>query len=81
MQEAQSGDFDAISADGQARMLTLMSMAALKGEQTGDHTAELTLADMFNKQGTEAGRALQARKMFRLMTPIGRMATLNKMAD
>lgn len=81
MQEAQRGDFDAISADGQARMLTLMSMAAIKGEQTGDHSAELLLADMFNKQGTEAGRALQARKMFRLMTPVGRMATLNRMAE
>ena len=81
MQEAQSGNFYAISADGQARMLTLMSMAALKGEQTGDHSAELVLADMFNKQGTEAGRALQARKIFRLMTPVGRVATLNRMAD
>jgi len=81
LQKAQNGDFDSISADGQARMLTLMGMAALKGEETGDHSAELTLADLFNKQGTEAGRALQARKMFRLMTPVGRMATLNKMAD
>lgn len=81
LQKAQNGDFDSISADGQARMLTLMGMAALKGEETGDHSAELMLADLFNKQGTEAGRALQARKMFRLMTPVGRMATLNKMAD
>ena len=81
MQEAQNGNFDSISADGQARMLTLMGMAALKGEQTGDHSSELMLADLFNKQGTEAGRALQARKMFRLMTPVGRMATLNRMAD
>ena len=80
-QAVKRGDFDSISADGQARMLTLMSMAALKGEQTGDHSAELDLADMFNKQGTEAGRALQARKIFRLMTPVGRMAALKGMAD
>lgn len=81
MQAAKRGDFDSISADGQARMLTLMSMAALKGEQTGDHSAELILADLFNKQGTEAGRALQARKIFRLMTPVGRKAALKGMAD
>ena len=81
LQESRNGNFDMISADGQARMLTLMSMAALKGEQTGDHSAELLLADLYNKQGTEAGRALQARKIFRLMTPVGRVAMLRQMTD
>ena len=81
MQEAQSAGFNSLSADGQARMLTLMSMAALKGEQSGDHSAELLLSDMYNKQRTEVGRALQAGKIFRLMTPIGRKETLNRMAD
>jgi hypothetical protein len=62
-------------------MRTLMSMAALKGEESGDQSAELLLADLYNKQGTEAGRALQARKIFRLMTPVGRVAMLKQMTD
>jgi len=78
-----SPDFDYRSADGQARMLTLMSMAALKAE-SGDQRAlndELRLADTFNRQGTDLGQALQSRKIFRLMTPLGRQATLKKEAD
>lgn len=81
LQEVQSADFNSLTADGQARLLTLMSMAALKGEQTGDHSAELLLSDMYNKQRTTVARALQAGKIFRLMTPIGRMASLQRMVD
>ena len=77
MQEAESADFDYRSADGQARMLTLMGMAALKG----DTASELRLADAFNKQGTDLGRMLQARKLFRLMTPLGRVSVLQQEAN
>ncbi len=78
-----SDGFDYRSADGQARMLTVMSMAALKAE-AGDRSAmndELRLADAFNKQGTDLGRQLQARKIFRLMTPMGRQSVLQGMCD
>lgn len=73
IEEASSSDFDYMSADGQAKMLTLMSMAALKG----DVATEVKLADMYNKQGTEIGRTLQARQIFRMMTPLGRVGILN----
>ena len=51
LNEAASEDFNPYSADGQARMLTLMGMAAL----TGDAAAETRLADTYNKQGTRTG--------------------------
>ena len=72
-----SNAFDYRSADGQARMTALMGLAAA----TNDVMAQVTLADAFNRQGTDLGRALQARKIFRLMTPEGRIASLQKMAD
>ena len=78
-----SPDFDFRSADGQARMLALMSMAALKAE-AGDaraHADELRLADAYNRQGTQLGQQLQARRIFQLMTPLGRQATIRKMED
>lgn len=70
-------DFDYRSADGQARMLTVMSMTAVRN----DVDAQVRLADLYNKQGTDLGRMLQARKLFRLMTPEGRIATIQKQAD
>lgn len=75
--EVEPPDFDYRSADGQARMLTLMSMAALKG----DTATELRLADAYNRQGTDLGQQLQARKIFQLMTPLGRQSVLQKEAD
>lgn len=72
--EVQGQDFNAYSADGQARMLTLMSMAALKG----DVATETALADAYNQQGTVLGRALQARQIFDMMTPLGRQSVLIK---
>ena len=72
-----SDNFDFRSADGQAQMLTVMSMAAMKN----DIDTEMRLADAFNRQGTDLGRALQARKIFRLMTPIGRKAYFQKQVD
>lgn len=78
LDEVLSPGFDYRSADGQARMLTVMGMAALKAE-SGDRSAlndELRLNDAYNKQGTDIGRQLQARKIFRLMTPLGRRQAL-----
>ena len=78
LREVTDPSFDYRSADGQARMLTVMGMAALRSEN-GDQRAlddELRIADAYNKQGTNIGRMLQARKIFRLMTPVGRRAAL-----
>jgi hypothetical protein len=75
--EALSDDFNSMSADGQARMLTLMSMAAIQN----DTATERLLADAFNRQGTKAGQTLQARKIFRLMTPLGRQSILQGQVD
>ena len=72
--DVESPDFDYRSADGQARMLTLMGMAALKG----DVATELRLADAYNRQGTDLGQQLQARKLFRMMTPLGRRTILQQ---
>jgi hypothetical protein len=58
-------------------MLTVMGMAVLKN----DLSTELRLADAYNKQGTDLGRQLQARKIFRMMTPIGRQSVLQRMTD
>ena len=72
LQEATSDSFDPYTADGQARMLTLMGMAAL----ADDVAAETQIADAYNRQGTAIGQMLQARKMFQMMTPLGRKAAL-----
>ena len=83
LNEVLADNFDYRSADGQARMLTVMSMAALKAD-SGDRSAlndELRLADAYNKQGTDLGRALQARKIFRMMTPVGRISYVQQMED
>ena len=77
MNEVLRPDFDYRSADGQARMLTVMGMAALKGDISG----ETRLADAFNRQGTDLGRQLQARKLFQLMTPLGRESVLQGLMD
>ena len=72
--EVTSESFDYRSADGQARMLTVMGMAALRN----DEATELRIANAYNSQGTDIARALQARKIFRLMTPLGRRMTLQQ---
>lgn len=69
--------FDYRSADGQARMVAMMGVAAAMGDDGVLYQAQL--ADAFDRQGTDLGRALQARKLFMLMTPAGRRATLKKM--
>ena len=70
--EVTSPDFDYASADGQARMLTVMAMAA----KSGNIDIEMKIANAYNQQGTDIGRALQARKIFRLMSPLGRRQAL-----
>lgn len=75
IQKIAMEDFDYRSADGQARMIATMGLAVAKK----DAIAQAALADAYNRQGTDLGRALQARKLFRLMTPAGRVETLRKM--
>lgn len=67
--------FNYMSADGQARMIAVMGMAVKRN----DVMAQVALADAFNRQGTDIGRALQARKIFRMMTPAGRIYSLESM--
>ena len=67
--------FDFRSADGQARMSVAMGLAVARN----DIRSQVQIADAVNHQGTELGQALQSRKLFRLMTPEGRIATLQKM--
>ena len=83
LKEVTSSNFDYRSADAQAKILSVMGMAAIRSE-TGDQNAmndELQLADAYNKQGTDIGRMLQARKIFRLMTPVGRQSVLQSQVD
>lgn len=79
LQAVTANNFDYRSADGQARMLAVMAMAKARNNGQGDTMAQVALADAFNRQGTDLGRALQARKIFRLMTPEGRISTLQRM--
>ena len=74
-QAVTSKNFNYLSADGQARMLAVMGMAVAKGDAIG----QATLNDAFNRQGTDIARALQARKLYRLMTPEGRVQSLENM--
>ena len=65
------------TADGQAKMAVMMGMAVARN----DVHAQVLLSDAVNKQGTSLGQALQARKLFLLMTPDGRRQTLQRMLD
>ena len=77
-QKAMSKDFDYRSADGQARMVALMGMAVAKNN---DVMAQSALLDNYARQGTDLGRALQARKLFRLMSAEGRQMALHRMLE
>ena len=72
-----SPDFDYLSADGQAKMIVTMAMAATNNNPN----LEMRIADAYGQQGTDIARMLQARKIFRLMTPIGRRMALESMAS
>ena len=67
--------FNASTKDGQARLIAVMAMAVARG----DVNAQSELAIAYNQSGTPLAQALQARKLFALMTPLGRVATLQKM--
>jgi hypothetical protein len=70
-------DFASQTPDGQAQMLATLAMAIAHN----DVEAQKEIANAYNKEGTTAGQTLQARKIFRLMTPAGRVATLEKMIE
>ena len=69
--------FDYASADGQARMLTVMQMSTLMGDTQG----QVQIADIFNRQGTALAQALQARKIFYMMSPAAQVASIQKIAN
>lgn len=69
--------FDYASADGQARMLTVMQMSTLMGDTQG----QVQIADIFNRQGTVLAQALQARKIFYMMSPAAQAASIQKIAN
>lgn len=69
--------FDYASADGQARMLTVMQMSTLMGDTQG----QVQIADIFNRQGTALAQALQARKIFYMMSPAAQAASIQKIAN
>ena len=69
--------FDYASADGQARMLTVMQMSILMGDAQG----QVQIADIFNRQGTSLAQALQARKIFYMMSPAAQAASIQKIAN
>ena len=75
LQKVTGKRFNSQTPDGQARTLATLAMAVAKG----DVTAQIAIADAYNREGTTAGQTLQSRKIFRLMTPEGRIATLRKM--
>ena len=76
-QKVTSPNYNFRSADGQARMIAMMGMAVAKNDVPG----QVQLADVYNKQGTTLGQALQARKLWKLMTPEGRQSSLDKMLN
>jgi len=69
--------FDYASADGQARMLTVMQMSTLMGDAQG----QVQIANIFNRQGTALAQALQARKIFYMMSPAAQVASIQKIAN
>lgn len=69
--------FDYASADGQARMLTVMQMSTLMGDAQG----QVQIADIFNRQGTALAQALQARKIFYIMSTAAQVASIQKIAN
>lgn len=65
------------TADGRAKLSVVMGMAVARN----DVSAQVLIADMTNKTVTNIGQALQAQKLFKLMTPEGRIGTLQRLLD
>lgn len=70
-------NFEYRTAEGQAQMIAVIGMAAARN----DTYAQVALADAYDRQGTDLGRALQLRNIWRLMTPEGRKKSLKNMVD
>lgn len=77
LHEVETDGFNSMTADGQVRILTLLRLA----QKNHDADAEVRLSDIYNNAGTDPARALQARKIFRLMTPAGRELALKREAQ
>lgn len=77
LRKVTSKTFNYRTKDGQARTIAVLGMAAAQN----DVNAQIALADAYNREGTDIAQALQARKIFRLMTPEGRIAVMRKMLN
>jgi hypothetical protein len=75
--KVMSKNFDYRSADGQARLFAVMGLAVAHN----DVASQVALGDFYNRAGTTIAQANQARKLFRLMTPQGRVVSLQKMVQ
>ena len=77
LEEIDSPSFNPLSADGQARMFVLASAAAARNNTA----AQQKILNAINVSGTDIARALQVRKLYRLLTPEGRMSVLQAEVD
>ena len=68
---------EARTADGRAKLAVVMGMAIARG----DASAQVLISDMANKTATTVAQALQAQKLFKLMTPEGRISSLQRVLD
>ena len=72
-----SPNYNYRSADGQARMIAMMAMAVTRNDTVG----QVQLSNLYNRQGTPLAQALQARKLWKMMTPEGRISSIQKMLE
>lgn len=77
LEKVTNSSFNYRTKDGQARMIAMMGMAAARN----DSHAQVELLRDYGKQGTDIAQALQARKLFSLMTPEGRMLAMERMLN
>lgn len=75
MMKVTSGDYVANTKDAQAQMYALLGMAIAQK----DAYSQAILANTLNQSRTGIAQALQAGRIFRLMTPEGRVMSLQKM--
>lgn len=79
IEDMRKRSFNSMSVDGQARIFAAMAIAS--SDAVDDVGVQTELAQMFNKSGTPLAQALQARKLFRMMTKAGRISILQKEVD
>ena len=75
MADISLDSFDPSSKDSQAIMYAMLGMAIAQ-DKVAD---QVFIADKLNKSRTGIAQALQAGRIFRLMTPEGRVTTLQRM--